>query len=212
MASLTLRKFTHACFELTDGDVTVLFDPGFDDWSQFDGLSAVLITHSHFDHMSEEVVAAAVRAEVAVYAPADAVAQLPQDLAAHVVTVSQGDSFEVGALRFDVTIVDHAEMHPDGPALSNAAYLVDGRVLVTGDAHPVVNGAEVLVTPINAPWLAVPNLIRYVREAKPDVFVAVHDALLSDLGMGVADKVGAGLESEGVGKFVHPKVGETIEV
>ncbi len=67
--SATLTKLGHSCVRITDGDRTLVIDPGvFSDAARaVEGADAVLITHEHPDHIDADVVRGL---EIPVYAPA----------------------------------------------------------------------------------------------------------------------------------------------
>ena len=71
---MQLTKFTHSCVRLDDGARSVLIDPGvFSEVADaVDGVSAILITHEHPDHVDVGKVRAAVQADsrLRVFAPA----------------------------------------------------------------------------------------------------------------------------------------------
>ena len=105
----------------------------------------------------------------------------------------------------------HAEVHPTLPGPANRAYLIDGRVLVTGNEHPVPpDRLTALVTPVNAPWLRVADLIRYVRALRPKLVVGIHDGLLNADGLAVARHVIESLRNEGAAWATILADGEAI--
>ena len=76
---MKITKYTHACVRLErDGRVLVI-DPGnFSEPEAVDGADAVIITHSHADHLEPATILAAYRAnrDLVVLAPADAADEL----------------------------------------------------------------------------------------------------------------------------------------
>ena len=60
---MELTKHTHACVSLRKGHAHLLIDPGTftpDALELLDEADAVLITHEHFDHFDEALIAAAI--------------------------------------------------------------------------------------------------------------------------------------------------------
>src|SRR5262249_34080794 len=57
---MQMIKFTHACVRLIDGERSLLIDPGI--WAEaeaFDGVTDVLVTHEHADHVDVDRLVAA---------------------------------------------------------------------------------------------------------------------------------------------------------
>jgi L-ascorbate metabolism protein UlaG (beta-lactamase superfamily) len=183
-----LTKLGHACVVLSDGDRRLVVDPGaFTEESAWEGASAVLITHEHFDHFDPVRTRAALDADPAleVWTNASVAGQL-EGAGPRVHVVGAGDAVEVAGFHVQVHGEWHAVIHPDLPRLPNVGFLVDGVVFHPGDAL-TAPGVEVpnLLVPLSAPWSKTGELIDYLREVRADRAIAVHDALLSEIGLGV---------------------------
>ncbi len=185
MPVMELTKFGHACVRLEKDGRRLVIDPGgLTDPRALEGADAVLVTHEHFDHFSEEVLrrAAAARPGLRIWANSS-VAKRLDGLGARVTATGEGDAF--GAAGFDVTVHGawHAVIHPDVPRVPNVGFLVDGALFHPGDAL-TVPGASVgtLLLPVHAPWSTVGDLIDYLREVAPRDAYAVHDGALNDIG------------------------------
>lgn len=196
-----LTTWGHSGVRLRRGDRRLAIDPGsFTDPRALDDASAVLITHEHPDHVVPESLAATVneRPDLQVWAPEPVAHALLAAGAAqarvHVVTPGQ----EFTAAGFDVAVLGgtHAVIHPTIPVVANAAYLIDGDVLHPGDSFtPTPDGVEVrvLALPVSAPWLKLAEAVDYAAAVAPATVVPIHDAILSDVGRGLVDRVAGGL-------------------
>ena len=204
VSALTL--FGHACVLVADGDNRVLIDPGhFSNQGALSLSDAVLITHDHFDHLDPVALVANMAANPAVnvWAPSQSHGLLVQAGADanRLHLVAPGDEFTAGGLPVQVFGGDHAVMFADVPCSQNIGYVVAGDIVHPGDsfaAPPSGVSARVLLLPISAPWLTVNDVVAYARALNPEIAIPVHDAILSDAGRGVFDRIvssAAGLES-----------------
>jgi L-ascorbate metabolism protein UlaG (beta-lactamase superfamily) len=188
---MRLFKLGHACVRLeADGQVVVV-DPGaFTDANAAAGATAVLITHEHADHWTPDQLRAtdapvftiaAVEAQIRAQAP---------DVAERVSVVAPGDALDVG-VRVEVVGTKHAVIHPELPHFDNSGYLLtvgDTTVFHPGDALTTLPVApDLLLLPVSAPWLKVSEAIDYGREMAAPRALAIHDAVYSEIGLGVID-------------------------
>jgi len=186
-----LTKHGHACVRLALDGLTVVIDPGaFTDLAVFDGADAVLITHEHADHFAEDAVRKALDAQPAltIWSTASVAATLG-DQGGRVHAVGDGDSFTIGDHEVTVHGELHEVIHPDMPRVRNVGFHVAG-VFHPGDAFTVPGKpVDTLLLPISAPWLRVRDVIDYAREVQPRRAFAVHDVMLSDIGLMVYGNV-----------------------
>jgi L-ascorbate metabolism protein UlaG (beta-lactamase superfamily) len=187
-----LTKLGHACVVLSDGDRRLVVDPGaFTEESAWDGASAVLVTHEHADHFDPARTRAALDADPAleVWTNASVAGQLA-GAGPRVHVVGAGDAVTVAGFDVQVHGEWHAVIHPDLPRVPNVGFLVDGQVFHPGDAL-TEPGVEVptLLLPLSAPWSRTGELVDYLRAVRAGRAVGVHDALLSDIGLGVVGRL-----------------------
>jgi len=186
---MRLTKYTHACVGLEDGDRRLVVDPG--EWSEpeaLEGVSAVLITHEHPDHLDVGQLRAACAAhpELRIWASAGAAAALG-DLEG-VVTVAPGDTFTAGGFEVRAVGGRHAEIYEGLPGCDNVGYVVDATGASGGVYHPGdalhVPDVEVgtLMVPAAAPWLKLAEAVDFVRAVGPGRAYPVHDAMFSEIG------------------------------
>ncbi|MEU1437830.1 MBL fold metallo-hydrolase [Streptomyces sp. NPDC005775] len=186
---MKLTKHAHACVTLEKDDSRLIIDPGTftpDAAEAVKRVHAILITHEHFDHFDDALVAAALasRPELHVYGTAAVAARLGSgDGRVH--AVSAGDTFSVGSIDVSVHGDRHAPIHADIPCPDNVGYLFDGgTVYHPGDAY-FVPAARVhtLLLPTSGPWTKLGDAADYVRGVKPEHVVQIHELMLSDLGL-----------------------------
>ncbi|MFJ5292538.1 MBL fold metallo-hydrolase [Streptomyces sp. NPDC088348] len=210
-----LTKFGHACVRIEKNGRRLVIDPGsLTEPEALDGADAVLVTHEHFDHFSEEVLRRAAEDNPTLRIWANtAVAGRLDGLGGRVTAVGEGVAFT--AAGFDVAVLGtwHAVIHPDIPRVGNVGFLVDGALFHPGDALTVPDVAvDTLLLPVHGPWSTTGQLIDYVREVGPRQVCAVHDGALNDVG---ASMVGGFLGDNGPGvgaRYQHLPSGASVSI
>ena len=197
---MKLTKYTHSCVRLErDGNVLVL-DPG--SFSEVEealaGASAVLITHEHADHLDRERVMSQLTAnrELVLYAPAALAAQLRGEAAENgsetadrIIDVEPQTTFTAAGFEVRSFGGQHALIHPLVPLVANIGYLIDGTLYHPGDSFVIPNGLRVqtLLVPIHAPWSKVGEVIDFVIASGAERAYPIHDALLNETGLTMAE-------------------------
>ncbi|MFG1920310.1 MBL fold metallo-hydrolase [Cryptosporangium sp. NPDC048952] len=176
---MRFQKFGHACVLVEDADARVLIDPGAfaQGWEDLRDLTAVLVTHQHFDHLDLDRLPALLEANP------DAVVHTDQGSAGVLAEqgvraegVAAGATFTLNGLTVEAIGVDHAVIHPDIPVIPNVGYLLGGRFFHPGDALTVPKQpVEILGAPTAAPWLKLWEAIEYVRAVAPRVAIPIHE-------------------------------------
>lgn len=176
---MNITRFGHSCLLVEDGGGRVLLDPGVFSrgFEELRGLTAVLVTHQHPDHLDPDRIEALMAAnpEAGLYLDPGTAGQV--DLL-HTV-VRSGDRFDVGT---SVTVLgeQHAVIHPDLPRVPNVGYLLGGRFFTPGDAFTVPDvDVEVLGIPVAAPWQKLSEAVDYLRAVEPGRALPVHDGILA---------------------------------
>ncbi|MFJ6694946.1 MBL fold metallo-hydrolase [Streptomyces sp. NPDC091272] len=184
---MALTKKSHACVRLEKDGRTLVLDPG--SFSESDaalGADAILVTHEHADHYSEDHLRAAMEANPAaeIWTLRSVAEQISAAFPGRVHTVGHGDTFSAAGFEVQVHGELHAVIHPDLPRITNVGFLLDGAVFHPGDALTVPDRpVETLLLPVMAPWSKVSEVIDYVREVGPRHAYDIHDALLTDLAL-----------------------------
>ncbi|MFJ5231763.1 MBL fold metallo-hydrolase [Kitasatospora sp. NPDC088391] len=213
---MRLTKFGHACVRIEHAGGAVLIDPGmFSGPEVVAGVSALLITHEHADHFTEERVRAAVEANPGLRVFTNgAVARQLEGIGTKVTVVGDGDAFDLEGLPVTVHGEWHAEIHRDIPRIPNIGFLLGGRVFHPGDALTAPpDTVDTLLLPLGAPWLRAGDLVDYLRDARPRQAVAIHEATLSEAGQAVHGRL-LGPQGPGTGGVEYRTLaaGETLEL
>jgi L-ascorbate metabolism protein UlaG (beta-lactamase superfamily) len=190
VSAMELTKFGHACVRLEKDGCRLVIDPGgLSDPRALDGADAVLVTHEHFDHFSEEALrrAAAASPGLRIWTNSSVAGRL-DGLGAQIATTGDGDAFTAAGFDIRVHGAWHAVIHPDVPRIPNIGFLVDETLFHPGDALTVPDGPiDTLLLPVHAPWSTVGDLIDYVREVAPRDAYAIHDGALNDIGAAMVE-------------------------
>jgi L-ascorbate metabolism protein UlaG (beta-lactamase superfamily) len=189
---MRLTKLGHACVRLEKDGSRLVIDPGV--WSGPGVLAeadAVLVTHEHPDHLDADAVRAALAGDpgLQLWTNASVAGQLA-DFGGQVHVVGHGDSFTAAGFEVHVYGRDHAQIMPEIPVIANTGYAVDGALFHPGDSFtaPEEKVGTVLV-PVSAPWLKFSEVAAYIRAAGADRGFAIHDAILSEFGIGLVSNL-----------------------
>lgn len=194
---MLLTKFTHSCVRLEKDGTSLVIDPGsFSEVEEaLEGTNLVLITHVHPDHYDAKRLAAALAGnpELTIYAPRSVIDELTEasgEAADRLHTVTADATLSLGPFEVRTFGGQHALIHPLIRTVDNVGYLVDDTVYHPGDSFVVPHDvtAPVLLAPLHAPWSRMAEVIDFVVSARPRRVFPVHDALLSDNGLGVVEK------------------------
>lgn len=209
---MRLIKYGHACVRLEDGDRRLVIDPG--TWSQaeaLDGVSDVLVTHEHSDHVDvDRLVAAHQRnPNLTVHTIAPVAKELGV-LGDSVHTVEVGHQFTAAGFTVKVVGGEHAEIYEGLPGCANVGFVVDGEVYHPGDSLFVPEmKINSLLVPASAPWLKLREAIDFVRAVRPARAFPIHDGLFNELGQGNFDRW---LQMKGGTAFERIPLGESVPI
>ncbi|WP_377266794.1 MBL fold metallo-hydrolase [Peterkaempfera sp. SMS 1(5)a] len=184
---MQLIKHAHACVSLVEDGRRIVIDPGTftpDAKEAVAAAEAVLITHEHFDHFDEDLIAQALdaRPDLRVYGPAGVVERWSARRG-QVTAVAAGD--RVTAAGFDIAVFGdlHAAIHRDIPRVANVGYLVEDRLYHPGDAYHVPpTPVDTLLLPTSGPWTKLGEAADYVHEVAPNRLIQIHEIMLSQTG------------------------------
>jgi L-ascorbate metabolism protein UlaG (beta-lactamase superfamily) len=188
---MQLTHFGHSCLLAEFGETSILFDPGTfaHGFEGITGLSAILITHQHPDHVDVTRLPALIdgNPEAVLYADPQTTAQLGTPCN----EVHVGDELRVGELTIRAVGGKHAVIHPEIPVIENISYLVDdgdhrARLMHPGDALFVPDEqVDVLAAPAAAPWMRISEAIDYLRAVAPAHAVPIHQGIIAPDARGI---------------------------
>jgi L-ascorbate metabolism protein UlaG (beta-lactamase superfamily) len=179
---MKLTKYEHSCVLVEDDAARVLIDPGnfSHGFEELTGLTAVLVTHQHPDHVDLQRLPAVLERNPDALVYADpGTAELLAEAGIACTAVRSGDHIDVGT-RVDVYGQQHAVIHPDIPVVANVGYLVGGRFFHPGDSFTAPDiDVEILGLPTAAPWQKISEAIDFLRTVAPVTAIPIHQAILA---------------------------------
>jgi L-ascorbate metabolism protein UlaG (beta-lactamase superfamily) len=188
---MQLTKFHHACFSVTKDGETIVVDPGefSTDFVSPDTVVAVIVTHQHADHFDiGHIQAIADRNPDMVVFAHESVTEQIDTIPTH--AVNAGDNVMAG--NFSLTFVGgtHAVVDVSIPPLPNLGVLINDSLYYPGDSFALPTApVTTLALPAAAPWLKASEAIEFMVAVKPRAVFPTHDAILSDEGKMIYDRL-----------------------
>lgn len=184
---MKIRKIRHSSLEITKGDTKIVVDPGrfSGGIEEIGGVTHVLITHKHVDHIDPEMFS-----QVMAKNP-DAMVVCNSDVSSHIreniegdfniEIVEKGSTYTAGDISLKSFELKHEEIYEDVGMVQNTGYLLDDTVLLPGDSFvdPEIR-PEVIAVPYTAPFLRVKDVINYGLKMKPKKIILVHDSFITE--------------------------------
>ncbi|MGN6326563.1 MBL fold metallo-hydrolase [Pseudolysinimonas sp.] len=211
---MKVTKYEHATLVVTTADQNLVIDPGmFLTPPDFANTVAVVITHEHGDHWSEDNLRRIleISPDATIYGP-QGVADAAAGFDVHV--VKAGDAVEAGPFALRFFGEKHAVIHESIPVPDNLGVLVNDELYYPGDSYTVPDGVEVgtLAAPVGAPWLKIGDAMDFVLAVKPRRAFFSHEMTLSVAGKSMqADRLKWATEQNG-GTWIPLEVGESVDL
>lgn len=188
---MKITKYEHACFVVEQDGKKLVVDPGAYTTDLFvpSDIVGIVITHEHADHMDKSHLQAitASNPDAIIYAHQDIVAQLGEFKTQAVVA---GEGIKADNFELEFFGGKHATIYADIPVIANLGVMINGRIYYPGDSFTLPErDVEVLALPVSAPWMKLSEAIDFARAVKPGMIFPTHDAILSDVGKGLPDRL-----------------------
>jgi len=189
---MQLTKYQHACFAIEKDNKLLPVDPGnfTTDLPKLENIKVVVITHEHPDHCDPELIKRLVmdNPQLTIYTHKDVAAKLPRNLPVQL--VKSGDVIKANEFTLEFFGTKHATIHSSIPQINNLGVLIDNKVYYPGDSftnpeRPV----HTLLLPVSAPWMKLSQSIDFLNLVNPQLAIPTHDAILSDSGKQIVDRV-----------------------
>lgn len=189
---MKLTKYQHACLVVEKDGTTIVVDPGVysHDFIMPSNVNAVVITHEHPDHFDEKLVNLILIAhpKAAIIAHESISGRFTEYTS---IAAKVGEPFTVGSMTLQFFGGNHASISPTVQVPPNLGVLIDNYLYYPGDSFTVPEGVQVkaLALPASAPWLKISESMEFLTRVRPDFTFPTHDAILSNEGKELADRM-----------------------
>lgn len=203
---MKLTKYEHACFVLEKDGQSLVVDPGeyTTDFVVPDNVVGIVITHEHPDHLSPKHLEAIVeKSPNAVIVAHESITSQLGSFKTQRVTANEG--IKAGNFELEFFGGEHAVIHPDIPVIANLGVMIDDTVYYPGDSYTdPERPVKLLALPVAAPWMKLSEAVDFVRKVAPDRLFPTHDAVLSDAGKGLPDRLIPALTNSDYVRLTEP--------
>lgn len=211
---MNITKYEHACLVVEKGGQRLVIDPGV--WSTDfvvpENVVAIIITHEHPDHLDPEKLKAITDASpgAIVYGHEDVLKKIE---GLNTQPVTPGEPVPVGEFRLRFTGGEHAVIHTSYTPVANLGVVIDDALYYPGDSF-ALPGAVVhtLALPVSAPWMKISEAMDFLAEVKPMRVFPTHDAILSETGHQLVDRMLATVSESINAKYERLPFGQTVEL
>ena len=143
------------------------------------GLSAILITHEHGDHLHIETLKEVLKNNPeAIVISNISVGKLLTEAGIAFTKVEDGEDY----MLYDILIKGfgdkHAQIYEDYGQVQNTGYMIN-EFCYPGDSFNMPpSKVDILALPVLGPWMKMKDAIDYAKELRPRIVFPVHDATL----------------------------------
>ena len=210
---MRISKYEHALLVVEQAAAQLVIDPGsYSNLPELQNVVAVVFTHLHDDHTSQEHAQTISRnfPAVKMFGTQEVVEKLT---GLNVQAVYHGDHYEVGPFQIDFYGDLHQVIHRSIPLVQNVGVMINSRLYYPGDSYTFPEqSVEILACPTSAPWLRISDVMDFLDLIRPKKCFATHNALLSEQGHALQNnRVQQIVEKHG-GEFRYLNVGESWQL
>jgi L-ascorbate metabolism protein UlaG (beta-lactamase superfamily) len=194
---MKLTKYEHACFTVEKDDQMLVVDPGgfSSDFMPPEQIIGIVITHAHGDHLDHDRLAMIIdkNPDAIVIGPEAAISSI-EVFSTRV--VNTGDHLTVGPFDLAFFGGEHAVIHKDIPLVANLGVMINDLLYYPGDSLTLPDvSIDTLAVPAAAPWLKLSEAMDFLVAAHPRLAFPTHDAILSQVGKEMIDRILGGVAS-----------------
>ena len=210
---MKLTKFQHACFVVEKNGVSVVIDPGnfTHDFIMPKHVAAIFVTHNHPDHLNNQLIVTILREHPkAILLGHESIVHDFQNENTQAITV--GETIDASDITLQFVGGTHEPIDSTIATPENIGVIIENRLYYPGDSFYIPQQViKELALPVSAPWLKISESMDFVRTLKPSFVFPTHDAILSEAGQAMVDRMISNVV-ETVGGQYQRIDGKTIEL
>ena len=212
---MKVTKYEHACLDIEHQGRRLLIDPGVFTTSipNFDNVAAVVVTHVHPDHLDSAKLKLILSSNpsVAIFTVQAVGDELRGSVPVKI--VSGGDTAKIGNFNLRFYGGQHALIHKSYPTTDNVGVMVNDKLYYPGDSFTLPDiSVPVLAVPASAPWLKIGEAIDFIKEIKATQVFPTHNAVLSEIGMTINNRLLEAATSSEDGTYVNLAPGQSLSL
>lgn len=190
---MKITHLGHSAVLVETAGARILIDPGSfsDSWHSLTDLDAILVTHSHPDHLDPVHILGLVTANGGARVLVEpgirdlAGSSLP-DIGAE--AFATGEQVQIGDVSIAGVGGTHAEIHRDIPRIGNVGVVIRSEGEPTffhpGDDYSATpSGVDVVAVPAYGPWAALKETVDFARAVAAPHGFPIHEGLLNGRGL-----------------------------
>jgi L-ascorbate metabolism protein UlaG (beta-lactamase superfamily) len=216
---MKITKLEHACLVIEEQGKRLIIDPGSMTTkppTDLDSVAGVVITHVHADHYDAKHLSAiaAKNPGIQIFSTQEVARHVLEEMSNQDVTVvTDGSQGQAGPFALQFFGSQHAIIHKSIPPIQNVGVMVNRKLYYPGDSFEEPGlPIGVLAVPVSAPWMKLAEAMDFVIATKPTMAFPTHNALLSEVGQSLADRlVGEACETVGA-KYTPLKPDSSLSV
>lgn len=211
---MTITKYEHACLVIEEAGSKLVIDPGSFSTSlpKLEKVTAVVLTHVHGDHVDERRVKQIItdNPDIKVFSTREVADTFPN---LRPIVVEAGTMQQIGPFTLAFFGGKHAIIHPSRPRAQNVGVLVNSIFYYPGDSFSLPGRPiKVLAAPAAAPWLKISEAMDFITAVKAERAFPIHDAVLSEIGLRMADNMLEPVAKDAGTTYQRLKTGQSITV
>jgi L-ascorbate metabolism protein UlaG (beta-lactamase superfamily) len=214
---MKIKKLGHCCFVVDIKGKRIMTDPSSFNYGgesvKETGLSAVLITHEHSDHLHIETLQEVLKNNPdAIVISNTSVGKLLTEAGIAFTKVEDEDSYMLADVLIKGFGDKHAQIYEDYGQVQNTGYMIDS-LCYPGDSFnmPHTDAVDILALPVLGPWMKMVEAIDYAKALKPRIVFPVHDGTLKPFATFVYGIPEHFLSQVGIG-FKKLEIGQEEEI
>jgi len=212
---MKVTKYEHACLDIREADGRLIVDPG--GWTSqlpdYAGVTAVVITHVHADHLDESKVLKIVEQNpnVPIFCTQQVADKLSENFATTIPDVDT--EYKAGPFTLEFFGGLHAQILEDWPQDQNFGVLVSNSLYYPGDSlTPCTKPHRVTATPSVAPWLKTSEAAAFIKQDTARIVFPTHNNIVNENGEGLLNRILGGVAEQAGKEYRTLKPGESLEV